>query len=251
MEVSLPTRKRLSSGVRPLKIVIMQLEDLFTDILENFPKQFAEDNITLSGSNLTLNETVYSSDKIVVTKGSHWYDVNRIDQIDVYTDYEHYRLLGLLVLATIFNHKLEDFRLTLSNSKSQVKEIRIRNGVADLTTPGLHLKPALFEYYPQRIDKHPFWCLSDIPRYDFPYLELNNEEEIIITEEDLKDRDILIIKGNYVGNAHLAEVLLDFSFHNQDIEEINLESDLGFGGVAPGSAELRLFSPKVSWFLNP
>lgn len=229
----------------------MELEKLFIDIIKNFPNQFGEDNITLSETNLLLNETNYSSDKIIIIPGIHWYDVNRIDQFTVYSNYENYRLLGLLILAVIFNDKQKEFKISLSNSKSQIREIKIRNEVKNLDIDGLHIKPHLFNYYPQKIKRHPFLNLSDVSRYDFPYIELNNKEENIINEDDLKNRDVLIIKGNYLGNARLAELLINFSYENQEIEEVNLENDLGFGGVAPGSAELSLYSPKVSWFINP
>jgi hypothetical protein len=229
----------------------MELEKLFIDIIKNFPNQFGEDNITLSETNLLLNETNYSSDKIIIIPGIHWYDVNRIDQFTVYSNYENYRLLGLLILAVIFNDKQKEFKISLSNSKSQIREIRIRNEVKNLDIDGLHIKPHLFNYYPQKIKRHPFLNLSDVSRYDFPYIELNNKEENIINEDDLKNRDVLIIKGNYLGNARLAELLINFSYENQEIEEVNLENDLGFGGVAPGSAELSLYSPKVSWFIDP
>jgi len=229
----------------------MNLENLFTDILKNFPKQFYEDHITLSEANLLLNETNYSSDKFIIIPGIHWYDVNRIDQFTIYSNYENYRLLGLLILAVIFNNKQKEFKIALSNSKSQVKEIRIRNEVKNLDLDGLHLKPLMLNYFPKIIKKHPFLDLSDVKRFDFPHLELNNKEENIINEADLKNRDVLIIRGNYLGNARLAELLIDFSYENQEIEEINLENEIGFGGVAPGSAELSLYSPKVSWFINP
>jgi len=229
----------------------MNLDDLFTEILRIFPKNLHKDNITFSIKNLPLEKRVYSSDKIIIVRSSHWYGVHRWDNLDIYTDYQTYKLLGLLIFAVIFDDSEEDCYLKLTNSETQVTEIRIRNAVATLDTPGFHIKPHIFEYYPQKLEKHLYLMEHDVSRYDFPYLELNNHDEMIINEKDLTNRDILIIKGNYFGNARLAETLLNFGYESQKVEEINLECELGFGGVAPGSSELRLFSPKSSWFISP
>jgi hypothetical protein len=61
-------------------------------------------------------------------------------------------------------------------------------------------------------------------------------------------RDTVFGFGSLAGTVRLAELMLDASRPDSAENEIDLEGDAGFRGVAPASAELKLILPgSVAW----
>lgn len=78
---------------------------------------------------------------------------------------------------------------------------------------------------------------------DLPCFGLTNMKDIVITEEDWRNRDTIRSFGNDEGTALFAELLLNVGQSENRIDEYELEGEGGFRGVGVCSAEVRLFLP--------
>ena len=106
---------------------------------------------------------------------------------------------------------------------------------------GLSLVPLTFRYFPEVTRKHP-WCDT---RYamELPLLALSNADEFVNTDEQWRDRDTVFVESSQVGTVRLAELLLNAGCRGNSVREYELEGEAGFLGVAPMSAELRIWLP--------
>jgi hypothetical protein len=63
------------------------------------------------------------------------------------------------------------------------------------------------------------------------------------TEEDWENRDTVIGFGNDEGSVRLAELLLNASTPQNQVDQYDLEGEAGFRGVGELSAGVTLFLP--------
>lgn len=89
--------------------------------------------------------------------------------------------------------------------------------------------------------KHPWAGETNLA--DLPLLALTNIDDCSVTDEDWRERDTLRQESSDIGTARLAELLLNAGCSWNSRSEYDLEGDAGFRGVAPLSAEIRLFLP--------
>ena len=102
--------------------------------------------------------------------------------------------------------------------------------------------PYQFSYHRMELCRHP-WAADTLNVRDLPNLLLTNWDDMVITEEEFAQRDTIVGFGNDRGAIRFAALLLDIGASENDQTEIDLEGELGFRGVAPGSVEVQLTTP--------
>src|SRR5207248_6621048 len=86
--------------------------------------------------------------------------------------------------------------------------------------------------------------MYDCCTHDLPLLALSNEEDCVgPTEEDWRARDTVRVWASSPGILRFAELLLNAGCSWNPVRDYSLEGDAGYRGVAPMSAELRIFLP--------
>jgi len=185
-----------------------------------------------------------STDRIVIRKAGHsynnWY---RADGLWMFLNPRTCREFGLFLLACGFHGPLETTTLTLSHQESDIRRIVITaDGVTlDNLPSGLSMKPFAMLYFVAETEKHPW--VHDCCAHDLPRFALSNADASIATDEGWRNRDTIWIEGFSRGEFRFAELLLNAGCSWNTVREYQLEGDAGFRGVAPMSAELRVFLP--------
>ena len=153
------------------------------------------------------------------------------------------REMGVFLLACAFHGPAEGITLTLSHPESDIRRIIIPAGrltLEDLPV-GLSMVPFALNYYPTEAQRHPW--LYDCDTRSLPALELSNADDSIVTDEEWSGRDTVRIWAPNPGTLALAELMLNAGCSWNEVREYALEDDAGYRGVAPMSAELRIFLP--------
>jgi hypothetical protein len=102
--------------------------------------------------------------------------------------------------------------------------------------------PFAFRYSPAEEEQHPW--LYECCTHDLPMLALSNADDCVgPTEDQWRERDSVWICSSIPGTFRLAELLLNAGCSWNRVREYALEGDAGYRGVAPMSAELRIFLP--------
>jgi len=193
-----------------------------------------------------------TTDRIVFRKLYHdyngWY---RADALWMYLTPQKCRDLGVFLLACAFHGPAETTTLTLSHPKSEIRRISIFPGklrLDDLPV-GLSEVPFAFRYFPAETEKHP-WLYDGYQPHELPCLALSNIDDAVgPTEEHWKARDTVWVCGGSPGTFRLAELLLNAGCPWNPVREYALEGDAGYRGVAPMSAELRIFLPEADGWI--
>jgi hypothetical protein len=73
-----------------------------------------------------------------------------------------------------------------------------------------------------------------------PTIGLTNDE-VLITEHEWRDRNVVHGFGDIYASARFAALLLDLGLRESRLREANLESSPGFRSVSDFSAEVRLW----------
>ena len=187
-----------------------------------------------------------SSDRIVIRKGTHdynsWY---RADALWMELGPRKCRELGVFLLACAFHGPGERATLTLDHPGSAIHRIVIERDQSDLDDCplGLSTVPLALRYLPAETKCHP-WVGEDVSKYDLPRLALSNAGDCVgASVEDWHSRDTVWISARHPGTFRLAELLLNAGCSWNAVREYSLEGDAGYRGVAPMSAELRIFLP--------
>lgn len=95
---------------------------------------------------------------------------------------------------------------------------------------------------PGSVAKHPWYGVVTDPR-ELPAFLLTNADACLTQESEWDKRDTLIGFGTEAGSARFIELLLNASRASSSVEEIELEGEDGFRGVAPLSCEARMWLP--------
>jgi len=185
-----------------------------------------------------------TSDRIVIRKGVHdynsWY---RADGLEMFLSAQTSRELGLFLLACGFHGPAQATTLTLSHPHSDIHRIVVTADQVTLVDPptGLSMKPFALHYFVSDTQEHPWQhdcCTHDLPRF-----ALSNEQNSIATDEQWRTRDTIWIEKFSRGEFRFAELLLNAGCSWNTVREYSLEGDAGYRGVAPMSAEFRIFLP--------
>jgi hypothetical protein len=155
------------------------------------------------------------------------------------------RELAVFLLACGFHGPDETVTLTITHPDSAIRRIIIPAGrlTLDDLPSGLSMVPFALNYYPAETEKHP-WLYSICSKHDLPLLALTNADDCVgPADEEWRGRDTVRIWASSEGTFKLAELLLNAGCSWNKVREYALEGDAGYRGVAPMSAELRIFLP--------
>jgi hypothetical protein len=201
---------------------------------------------------LPLPPSSLSTDRVVIGKVDHIYnDCYRADGLHMRLNPRTCRELGLFLLACGFHRPVETTTLTLSHPEFEIRRIVIAADSVTLEDPpsGLSMKPFALLYFVVETAKHPW--VHDCCTHDLPLFALSNADDSIATDEDWRSRDTIWIPRFSGGEFRFAELLLNAGCSWNTVREYELEGDAGFRGVAPMSAELRIFLPgSFGWDWN-
>ena len=191
------------------------------------------------------------TDRLLIAKSFHDYNTHfRMDALWFQADKEMYRQLALLALAVVLR-PMTRVRLRLLHPKSDIKNLILLSEWKSYRelSPSYQAKPMRFSYWPKEARKHPWPDLSHSPR-ELPHFELSNTAQCVAVEGDRAKRDTVYGLGRDEAAVLFAELLLNLSRPMSKLGEFELESEVGFRGVAPASAEVRLALPGSISFLN-
>jgi hypothetical protein len=219
------------------------LDDLFVDLALRV--QEADDSsFSFSEKTVPRLPTSMGTDRLVIEKMYHQYDsFYRRDAIHFHATKATYRNLGLLVASVLFAPNEREVTLSLAHPASAIRRIVVRaSDQLEADAPGFHTRALVLNYRPSSVAKHPWHGAVTDPR-ELPAFLLTNAEECLTQESEWEERDTLIGFGTNVGSARFIELLLNASRSSSLVEEVELEGEEGFRGVAPFSCEVRLWLP--------
>ena len=209
------------------------------DILAKLQIKFGDDRFMFTKTNLPkLEGNNIDTNEIIVTKMWHHYnDSHRVEMLDVSCTKKQYQILRLLFLDYLFNRI--DILINLTNDASIIKKIRIGNKTNnDKKEFGLIQKNIAYNYWTSEIShRYPFQDLKTFPNFNLT----NDEDKSMITEADWANRDCLQISGDDDTLAKVAELFLNIGHNDNTLDEIVLETAVGYGGVSHGSVEVRFW----------
>ena len=215
--------------------------NLYNDILAKLHIKFGDDKFLFTKNSLPkLEENNIDTNEIIITKMWHHYnDYHRIEMLDVSCTKKQYHILGLLILDYLFNRK--DILISLTNDVSVIKKIRIGNKTDnDKKDFGLIQEIIVYNYWPAEIShRYPFQDLKTFPNFNLT----SDEDKSMITEADWASRDCLQISGDDDTLAKVAALFLNIGHSDNTLDEVVLESAVGYGGVSHGSVEVRFWLP--------
>jgi hypothetical protein len=194
---------------------------------------------------LPVPPTALFTDRIVIRKAKKEYNSwHRADALWMYLNPRKCRELGVFLLACAFHGPAETTTLTISHADSAIRRIVIPAGrltLADLPV-GLSIVPFALRYFPAETETHPW--MHDCCTHSLPLLALSNANDCVgPTDEEWRGRDTIWIWAANEGTIRLAELLLNAGCSWNPVRDYALEGDAGYRGVAPMSAELRIFLP--------
>lgn len=176
-----------------------------------------------------------------IRHGSHTYTSLRVDGLHFLATADVYRSLGLWIVACLLEPDPGEFWLEIAHAVSEVRHVCVdtRYRGVDGGGQGLHTHPHAAIYYPGVVTAFPLAGGSP----PFPHLLLTNRNDRLVSFGDGDKRDTVVGFGSDAGAWCFAEVLLNVSQPWNQRNEVSLEGPYGFGGVAPDSAEVRLWLP--------
>ncbi len=199
--------------------------------------------IQLGTANMPCPPDTLTTGGLCLTQGLHFYNDFPVDSVSLEADKPALCHLGLLTLAVLLHPSPARVALELEHPRSTLKRLVIASDWSPQSNyPGLTLRPERFNYYPEPPRRHP-WSVRNFEPTDLPILYLTNEQELVASSADLESRDTVIGFGGFCGTALIAELLLNASRPESKEVEFNLECEIGFRGVGPGSVELRIWLP--------
>lgn len=215
----------------------------YREMLDDVPSGLDDDFLFHAGR-LPPPPPELTTSEVLGLSGQHEYGSFRVDRVDCMATRSAFRSLGICVLAAVFNADRANVRIHLRQARSAIKTIVIESPTTSMDDPslGYNRRPHYLFYAPKTAERHP-WPEAATRPYDLPVVRLTNESELLASTDDWDSRDVICGFGPDTGAALLAELLLNLGGPNQEEKEIALESESGFRGVGPGSAELRLFLP--------
>lgn len=222
------------------------LENWANSVLHRVPVQ-PEQTIALDQSIFPELPDVLNCGSLIIKRGFHDYDTWRVDYPQWSGSKDAYGALGLATLAVmLLRHDSLRIRLT----SRHFKWVTILSPVLFDSDTGIELSPARFHYELSPVDRHP-WIERPPAPDELPRFKLTNAEDFVATEEHRAERDCIHGFGSLLGSARFVRLLLDISRPSNQTCEVALECEAGFRGVAPASAEIRLWLPGGDYWQAP
>ena len=193
-------------------------------------------------------ETAVETRGIILKKRFHDYGAHRLDCLQWFAHKKTYQNLACYILSALFHQKT--CKIMCANEESEIKNIVIDAeyvwNIQD--TSGAQVKLSEYSYWPDEIS--PRLNLNqNLPAYCYPSFGLSNLDDCVVTDEQRQSRDTVYGFGTLQGILNFVEALLHLSRPSNEINEYALEAEGGFRGVAPLSAEAKLWLPgSVGWF---
>jgi hypothetical protein len=187
-----------------------------------------------------------STSRIYAMRGTHTYPSLAVDSVHFFATPDAYRCLGLWIVACLLEPGPDEFWLRITHAGSDVRHACVDTRYRSLEgeREGLHTRPHAVIYYPDIVTAHP--AADKAP--PLPDLLLTDRADRMAGFGDPDERDTVTGFGSDVGAWRFAEVLLNVSQPWNERVEVNFEGPFGFGGAAPGGAEVRLWLPgSVGW----
>ena len=191
------------------------------------------------------------TDRIVVKKGFHDYSTNgahRLDYLQWYAHKNSYEYLAYYILSALFHQK--SCQISLVNKESDIRNIVIdgENTWNLLHCSGATVSFNEYSYWPDEISRR-MSLFNPLPADCYPSFGLSNLDDCVVTDEQWTSRDTIYGFGTLQGTLNFVELLMNFSRPASAVNEFALEAEGGFRGVAPMSAESRLWLPgSLAWF---
>ena len=230
-------------------MAVCELEELYGGACEHLFEGAPADQgrVWFSASVLPAAAERIETERLICARGLHQYgSSSRVDAVHMYADPATFRLLGLWILSMLFHEQPVRSTLLLTHERSDIKTLGCdfkHNGTFwGQGVFGYSSIPSRFSYNPSQLRRHP-WAGQMPDVQDLPNLLLTNKDDMVITDEEFAQRDTLIGFGNDRGAVRFAALLLDIGAPENAQTEVDLEGELGFRGVAPGSVEVQLTTP--------
>jgi len=221
------------------------LESHYEELLKKVPTgPLGDANFLFSKETIGPPPPISSTLDLVITCVGHEYSASfRPDLLYFTLEHKTARSFGCLILSTLLHGPKKPTRLQLTNGKSSARTIDIEFCHPDPEDPhpGLSTVPLIGSYYPDDPVKHPW--MNVISPFDLPWFEFTNEQRVVLTDAQRAARDAVVATGSAEALWSLAELLLDAGRPDCRVKRFDLESEAGFRGVAPGSAEVSLNLP--------
>ena len=208
-------------------------------------------NIVFSRAMLPSVEKQLQTGRIIITKGQHGYGFDfRQDLLHFQADKETLRNLGLLILSVVFR-SIPSVRIQLTNPKSEVKNLIVSSSRDAYVIAGLgyQVRPNRFDYWPSTAARHPWHGHADLSPRDLPFFGLSTmRRDRVVGDALTQTRDTVYGFGRDNASVLFAKLLVDASNPDSRINQFDLESEAGFRGVAPASAEAYFHLPgSMGW----
>lgn len=212
-----------------------------------------ERGVVLSAQTLPAPPALLESDRIFIRRGMHCYNCSyRIDHLELYAPPSTLRLFALHLFSVIFHAEPVVSTLKLTQPGTDVRQwiTEFKHPNPDHPPIGLSSIPTHFRYFPSQPEKHP-WLDERINPHELPSIAFTNENNCVTNDEEWANRDTVYLAGLVAGTARFAELLLNAGWNENSRLEFDLECNVGFTGVAPGSSELSLQLPgSAAWPLS-
>jgi hypothetical protein len=227
------------------------LDTLFGQVSQTMPTS-TDGNLTIlfSAQTLPVPELQLTSDRLIIKTCFHDDGPSfRVPAIWFQAPKLVYRQLGLLLLAVVFESAPNRIHLELMHPASDITHLLIDYPYRGYDPEeGYVTRQYGFPYSPAIPEKHPWIHTPHRDPEDLPVFRLTNQEESIITDDQMQGCDTIVGFGLEEGSVRLAELLLNMSLPLNAVNEYVLEREGRYRGVGPHSAEARFFLPgSVGW----
>lgn len=195
-----------------------------------------DEETVFSAESLRKPPTNLSCDTLVIKRGLHGYGHARFDVIHLQAPRETYRQLGVLLLATIFHPG--EVAVQLTHKHSAITSLVLEQAWIMSRPSHYVVRPEAFTYWPEEKTRYP--RMSDDP-LDMPKLNFDDDGRL---GGDLAAVATKVVDASCDrGRVLLAELLLNAGRKETILDEYHLESECGYRGVGPGSAEVSIWLP--------
>lgn len=236
-------------------MVFCELEHILGGTANQLPDQDPS-SFVFSAAALPQLPEVLQTDRLVIRAGQHShhsYTHVCVDELHFQANKRTYRLLALALLAKVFHLHPREVRIRLTNTNSPIHTLVLDYDQADdwALLPGYDKRPYQFIYEPAEVAL-PSVLLDPryVPARLLPLFTRTDRARVAGPAADQAERDTVYGAGSDYGMILFANVLLNLGRSDVTISEFGLESEYGYGGVGPGSAEIRLWLPGGNGWLD-
>jgi hypothetical protein len=207
-----------------------------------------KEGFTFDSQTFSESPSLLQTDQLVIRKTYVNHNGSRVDRLQFFASKSIYRELGLLILSVVFHRGGSRACLSLTSPSSVVKNLIVEYGGSTSRVSGHQTSPHSFEYYPEKISRHPWTRQNLQDLFGLPRFTVTNLKDFVITEQDWANRDTVMGFGNDDASVRLAGLLLNIGSPQNETSEVELEGEGGFRGVGVHSAEVSFYLPgSLAW----